>query len=105
MVISSPGEEWIIKLGPISRTNQAGSRAQAEEGASQKVDEDAKAIMEKARELVPLFLKGAVCAGDCTPQVKEDMPELTVVSYQLDDGKWFSIASSGFFGMKLTCKK
>ncbi len=105
MVIECPGSEWIIKLGPISRTNHAGDRAQAEEGALQQVLEDAKEIMEKARPLIPLLQKGAVCAGDCTPEVKEEDPEPQVVSYRLPDGKWFSIATSKVFGVKLECKK
>lgn len=105
MVISLPGEEWAIKLGPISRTNQASSRKQAEEGAIGQVKEGVKEIMEAAKPLIPLLLKGAMCAGECEPVAKEDAPEVTVTSYKLDDGKWFTVATSGFFGVKLSCKK
>ena len=105
MVISYPGEEWVMKFGPITMTNQAASREKAEEGALMKVNDDVKEIMEKAKPLIPLFLKGAVCSGKCEPQVKEDMPEAEMTSYQLNNGDWFSIASSGFFGVKLVCKK
>ena len=105
MVINYPGEDWIIKLGPISRTNQAGTRKLAEEGVTQKIGEAVKEIMEKAKPLILLLQKDAVCAGECEPVVKEDGPEITVVSYQLDKGDWLSIASSGFFGVKLSCKK
>lgn len=105
MVVDSKGGEWIIKLGLITRTNQAGTRKQAEEGALQQLLEDTKALMEKAKELIPLLQKGAVCSGECEPQVQDELPDPQVVSYQLNDGKWFSIATSGAFGMKLVCKR
>lgn len=105
MVIKQAGEEWVIKMGPISRTNQAKTMKHAEEGAVAQVEEGVKEIMEKVKPVVPLFLKGAMCAGECTPQVKEDLAEVTVVSYELNNGEWFSIASSGVFGVKLECKK
>ncbi|MDQ7839153.1 MAG: hypothetical protein RDU59_11765 [Thermodesulfobacteriota bacterium] len=105
MVVAHPGEEWVMKLGPISRTNQAKARKQAEEGALAQVEESVKEIMEKVRPAVPLLLKGAVCAGECEPRAKEDPPEMTVVSYQLSNGEWLSIASSGFFGVKASCGK
>jgi hypothetical protein len=105
MVINCPGEEWVMKLGPISRTNQAGSRKQAEEGAIGQVKEGVQEIMAAAQPLIPLLMKGAMCAGECDPVAKVDDPEITVTSYKLDDGKWFSIAATGFFGVKLACKK
>lgn len=103
MVIS--GEEWIIKLGPIERTNEAATKEKAEEGALQKIFEDVKKLQELAKPLIPLLKEGAVCPGGGEPVVKEDGPEPQVVSYQLLDGKWFSIATSGSFGVKLVCKK
>lgn len=105
MVIAYPGEEWIIKLGHITRTNHAGNRKQAEEGALQQIVEDTKELLEKAKLLIPLLQKGAVCSGDCEPIVEEEPFKSQVVSYQLPDGKWFSIATSGFFGVKLVCKR
>ena len=105
MVISSSESEWVLKLGPISRTNHAGSRKQAEEGALQQVVEDAKNLLELAKPMIPLLLKGALCAGDCEPKVIEEQANPQVVSYQLPDGKWFSIATSKVFGVKLECKK
>lgn len=105
MVIPGSGSEWIIKLGPITRTNQAANKEQAEEGVLQKISEDVKKLQELAKSLIPLLKEGAVCSGGGEPTEKEDGPEPQVVSYQLLDGKWFSIANSGFFGVKLVCKK
>ena len=39
------------------------------------------------------------------PEAKEEIGEVEVHSYQLDKGDWFTIASSGAFGVKLVCKK
>ena len=93
--------DWIVKLGPITRTNHAGSRAQAEEGAVQQVKDDVKVIMDTARPLIPLLSKGVVLAGGVEPVVKEDVPPPEVVTYELTDGKWFAIATSKVFGIKL----
>lgn len=105
MVIKCPGDEWVLKMGPVTRTNEASTRTQAEEGAAQKIDEAVKEIMEAARPLVPLLMKGALCAGDCEPLAKDDGPEVTMETYTLNNGSWFCIASSGLFGVKLVCKK
>ncbi len=104
-MINCPDAEWVMKLGPITRTNQAESREQSQEGAAQKVLQAVQKIMEKAQPLIPLLKEGAVCAGGGEPEAKEDLPEVQVFSYQLENGKWFSIASSGLFGVKLVCKK
>jgi hypothetical protein len=104
MVVDSPGGEWAMKLGPIQRTNHAATREQAEEGALRQLEEAVNEIMEKGRDLVPLLQKGAVCVGACEPSVAEDLAEPKAVSYQLNDGKWFTVAVSGFFGFKLACK-
>lgn len=105
MMLGSSETEWVMKLGPISRTNQAQSREQAESGALQKVDDAVKAIMEKVRPAIPLLKEGAQCSGGGMPEVKEELPDVLVHSYQLDKGDWFSMASSGAFGVKLVCKK
>lgn len=105
MVISCPGEEWAIKMGPITRTNEAATRKQAEDGALQQINEGVKEIMEAAKPLIPLLLKGASCAGDCTPAAKDAGPEAALQTYMLNNGSWFCIASSGFFGVKIACKK
>ena len=105
MMINSPDTEWVMKLGPITRTNQAKNNEQAEEGAKQKVLDAVKAIMEKAQPLIPLLKEGAACSGGGEPEIKEDLPETNIFSYQLNNGEWFSIASSGSFGVKLVCKK
>jgi len=92
--------DWIIKLGPITRTNHAGTKKQAEDGAVLQVKEDVKVIMDTAKPLIPLLKKGVVFdSGE--PVVKEEVPVPDVVSYQLPDGKWFAIASSKVFGVKL----
>lgn len=99
MIIGDP--DWIIKLGPITRTNHASTKKQSEEGVVLQVKEDVKVIMEIARPLIPLLAKGVTCTtGD--PIVKEEVPVSEVISYQLPDGKWFSIATSKVFGVKLT---
>lgn len=106
MIINYPGSEWIIQFGSVSRTNHAGTKAQAEEGAKLKLMEAAKEVMEKARPLIPLLQEGAMCAGgECLPRAEEVAPEIFVVSYELNDGKWFSIAVVEKFGYKLVCKK
>ena len=94
--------DWIIKLGPITRTNHAGTKKQAEEGAALQVKEDVKVIMDTAKPLIPLLSKGIVLAGGAEPVVKEEVPVPEVISYQLPDGKWFAIATSKTFGVKLT---
>jgi hypothetical protein len=93
--------DWIIKLGPITKTNHAGSRVQAEEGAVQQVKDDVKVIMDIAKSLIPLLSKGVALTGGIEPVVKEEVPVPEVVSYELPDGKWFSIATSKVFGFKL----
>lgn len=99
-------KEWIIKLGPIERTNHAEKEKTAEDGALLKIKDAVKEIMEKAESLVPLLQEGVVAPGGfCEPVVKEDEPELSVISYELPDGKWFSVASSGTFGYRLEFKK
>ena len=100
MTIGDP--DWIIKLGPITRTNHASTKKQAEEGAALQVKEDVKVIMDTAKPLIPLLSKGVIVAGGAEPVVKEEVPVPEVVSYQLSDGKWFSIATSKVFGVKLT---
>jgi len=105
MVINCPGDEWVLKMGPVTRTNEASTRKQAEEGAAQQINDAVKEIMEAAKPLVPLLMKGAICTGDCEPAAKDDGPEVTLETYKLNNGSWFCIASSGFFGVKLACKK
>ena len=100
MTIGDP--DWIIKLGPITRTNHSGTKKQAEEGAALQVKEDVKVIMDTAKPLIPLLSKGVIMAGGAEPVVKEEVPVLEVVSYQIPDGKWFAIATSKTFGIKLT---
>ena len=94
----------IIKLRPIIRTNHAGNKEQAEEGALQQVKDDVKALMEQGKGLLPLLQKGFVCA-DSEVVVKEEVTVPEVISYELTDGKWFSIAGSKNFGFKLVSKK
>lgn len=106
MIIGYPDGDWIIKLGPVTKTNHAGSQKQAEEGATQKVLDSVKEIMGKARELAPLVQANAVaghatCVSGCELTIKEEIPDPQVLSFQLPDGKWFSIATSKTFGMKL----
>lgn len=103
MTIGDP--DWIIKLGPITRTNHAGTKKQADDGAALQVKEDVKVIMEAAKPLIPLLSKGVILAGGAEPVVKEEVPVPEVVSYQLPDGKWFAIATSKVFGVKLADPK
>jgi len=106
IVVECPGSEWIVKLGPVSRINVAGSRKAAEEGALLGIREVVAAVMAKAKDLVPPLQQGAICAGDCgEPEVKEVEAKPTLWSYQLPDGKWFSMASSGVFGYQLVCRR
>jgi len=99
-------KEWIIKLGPVERTNHAEKKNFSEDGALLQVKEAVKEIMETAKPLIPLLQKGFTAPGGFgEPEVKEDPPELEVISYKLPDGTWFSIANSGTFGYKLECKK
>lgn len=104
-MLGNSDTEWIAKIGPITRTNQAKSREQAEEGARKKVLDAVQGIMEKVRPAIPLLKEGTQCAGGGEPEAKEDLPEVGVYSYQLDNGDWFCMATSGFFGVKLVCKK
>ncbi len=99
MTIGDP--DWIIKLGPITRTNHAGTKKQAEDGAALQVKDDVKVIMDTAKPLIPLLSKGVIFPGGNEPVVKEEVPVPEVVSYQLPDGKWFTIATSKVFGVKL----
>lgn len=96
--------DWIIKLGSITRTNHASSPTQSEEGALEQVKEDVKVIMEQAKSLVPLFLK-CVASDEGEPVVKEEIPVPEVISFELPNGSWFSIAGSKVFGFKLVGKK
>jgi len=107
MVIDCPGSQWVLKMGPITRTNAAASRKQAEDGAPMMIRDAVNEIMDQARPLVPLLQKGAQCAGsECgEPTVKEVTENQQAVSYQLPDGRWFSIGSSGAFGVTLVCKR
>lgn len=106
MVIECPGNEWVIKLGPVSRTNTASTREQSVQGALLQIREDSGTLLEQARVLLPLLQKGAVCAGECgVPEPKEEDGHPQVASYQLPDGKWFSLATSGIFGYRLVCKR
>ena len=104
MMINCPGSEWVMKLGPVTRTSQAASRKQAEEDAWQKVLDAVDEIMEKAKPLIPLLAAGAVCGGGGTVEAREDPATPQAFSYQLADGTWFSFASSEFFGIKLLCR-
>ncbi len=104
-MLSCPDAEWVVKIGPISRTNQAKSREQAEEGARKKVLDAVQEIMDKVRPVTPLLVEGAQCAGGGAPEAKEDFPEVQVYGYALDDRSWFCLATSGVFGVKLVCKK
>lgn len=93
MNIAFTESEWVVKFGPVMRTNHAGSKEQAEEGALRQVSDDVFLVMEKGREVVPFFVKGFTCPSGCGgPEVKEEIAVPKVVSYQLSDGKWFSVA-------------
>ncbi|MEW6215353.1 MAG: hypothetical protein AB1478_09185 [Nitrospirota bacterium] len=99
-------QEWIIKLGPVERTNHSEKKDFAERGALAQVKESVGEIMEKAKSLIPLLEKGFTApSGYGAPEVKEDPPEYEVMSYELPDGSWFSIVNSGTFGYKLECKR
>jgi hypothetical protein len=105
MILDCPGSEWVLKMGPLTRTNQAGSRQTAEEGALRQVREAVAELLAGTRPLLPLLTRGARCAGDCgNPRPQEVVPDPAVVSYQLDSGGWLSVASSGSFGWKLVCR-
>lgn len=104
-MIGTPGSDWVLKLGPIYRTNSAGSREICEDGARRQILDDSKVLLDKARELFPLLRKGAVCAGGSEPDLQEEEPEAQVFSYQLPDGKWFTLATSNVFGAKLVCRR
>lgn len=105
MLIKCPGSEWVVKLGPITRTNTSGSREQSVQGAIAQLEEDSGALLQQAAGLLPLLRKGALCAGDCgLPEPKTEGIDPEVATYQLPDGKWFTLASSGVFGYKLVCK-
>lgn len=93
--------DWIVKLGPITRTNHVGTKKQAEDGAALQVKEDIKVIMDTAKPLIPLLSKGVTLTGGAEPVAKEEIPVPEVISYELPDGKWFAIATSKVFGVKL----
>ena len=100
------GSEWVLKLGPIERSNSAGSREQAEAGAKQMLLEDANSLMGSARAMGELLLKGVVAeTGQGDPYIDEELPEANLVSYQLPNGSWFTLARSNFFGLKVSCGK
>jgi hypothetical protein len=105
MAINCPGSEWVLRMGPLTRTNQAGSRQQAVDGALRQVQEAVAQLLGRGRELLPPLVEGARCAGNCAePQVQEDPADVSYVAYQLDDGKWFVVATAESFGFKLVCK-
>ena len=102
-------EDWIIKLGPFTRVNTAETRKQSSEGAIRKIMEDSVELMKKAKVLIPELAKDSACASGGDPEVKEEhvKPQVytyQVYTYQVADKKWFSLATSGSFGIKLTCK-
>ena len=104
-MITCPGSEWVLRLGPLTRTNAAATRDQAEEGARQHLLVDARELMQKAAEMHELLAQGALAASGCGPPVLvEEPPEATVYAVQLPDGKWFALATSNVFGAKLVCK-
>ena len=97
-------DDWIIKLGPFTRVNTAETRKTSSEGAVRKIMEDSVELMKKAKVLIPELAKDSACAGGEEPVVKEEHVKPQVYSYQVADKKWFSIANSGVFGIKLACK-
>jgi hypothetical protein len=106
MVLGCPESLWIVKLGPVERTNQAATREQAEEGARLLVLDVANQVHRKAAELVPGLREGARCGGGCgEPQVEEVRPQAEVRSYPLEDRSWFTIATCTGFGYKLACRR
>lgn len=106
MLLGCPGSEWLVKLGPMERTAHAGSRSQAEDGARGLLLEAAQAVQRKAAELVPLLMEGLRCPTGCgAPKGDEVPPEVELQSYELNDGKWFCIASCSGFGYKVICKR
>lgn len=106
MILGCPGSEWLVKLGPMERTAHAGNRAQVEEGARALLLEAADAVHRKAAELVPLLMEGLGCPTGCgAPEVDEVAPEVELQSYELNDGKWFCIATCSGFGYKAVCRR
>lgn len=106
MVLGCPDSEWLVKIGPMERTAHAGSRAQAEEGAKALLLEAAAAVHGRAAELVPLLMEGLRCPTGCGgPETDEIAPEVQLQSYELNDGKWFSIATCSGFGYKAVCRR
>lgn len=97
-------EDWIIKLGPFTRVNTAENRNESREGAMQKIMDDSEKIMERAKVLIPDLMKDASCAEGEEPEIKEEPAKPQIYSYRITEKKWFSIATSGVFGIKLTCK-
>jgi len=97
-------EDWIIKLGPFTRVNTGETRKQSSEGAVRKIMEDSVELMKKAKVLIPELAKDSACASGGDPEVKEEHVKPQVYTYQVADKKWFSLATSGSFGIKLTCK-
>jgi hypothetical protein len=96
--------DWALKFGVIIRTNNANTKEQAEEGAIRQVSEDTKALMEKGKELAKYYIKPGQYPTESKPEIKEEIPVPKAVSYQLNDGKWFTIAESGVFGFKVVVK-
>jgi hypothetical protein len=96
--------DWAVKFEEIIRTNNANTKEQAEEGAIRQITEDTKALMEKGKELAKYYIKPGQYPTESKPEIKEEVPVPKAVSYQLNDGKWFTIAESGVFGFKIVCK-
>lgn len=105
-MLGCPGSEWLVKLGPMERTAHAGTRGQAEEGARGLLLEAAGAVQRKAAELVPLLMDRLRCPTGCgAPETDEVPPEAELQSYELNDGKWFCIATCSGFGYKAVCRR
>lgn len=105
-MLGCPDSEWLVKLGPMERTAHAGNRGQAEDGAKALLLEAAGEVHRKAAELVPLLMEGLRCRTGCgTPVSEQVAPEAELQTYQLDDGKWFCIATCNGFGYKAACRR
>lgn len=106
MILKCPDTEWVVRLGPLERTNQAAQREQAEEGAGRKALEAANRIHREAAPLALLLKEGVRCGTGCgDPEVIEEPPEADLYSYELDNGHWFCIAICKVFGYKLACRR
>lgn len=106
MILNCPDKEWLVKLGPITRTNTSRTREQSVQGAIQKVLDAAGPIIEKARELVPMLEQGIVTSSGCgEPTVETESPDPKVHSFELPNGDWFSVANSDAFGFRVTSKR